>query len=70
MIDENNEAFKEHIAQADKCLNYAVTACEQNNYEEASVSYHQFLEKLNSLDLKPEEIKFLLTDCENILRKV
>lgn len=70
MIDENNELFKEYIAEADKYLNYAVTACEQDNYEEASSNYHQFLEKLNSLNLKPEEIKFLLTDCENILRKI
>ena len=70
MIDETDEQFKEYIAQADKCLNYALTACEQNNYEDASANYHQFLEKLNSLNLKPEEIKFLLTDCENILRKI
>ncbi|MBO7610911.1 MAG: transglycosylase SLT domain-containing protein [Elusimicrobia bacterium] len=70
MIDENDELFKEHIAEADKCLNFAVTACEQSNYDEANSNYHQFLEKLNSLNLKPEEIKYLLTDCENILRKI
>ncbi|MBR3627500.1 MAG: transglycosylase SLT domain-containing protein [Elusimicrobia bacterium] len=66
----NNNSLKENIIEADNFLNNAVTACGQNNYSDASVNYHKFLEKLNTLNLKPEEIEFLLTDCENILRKI
>ncbi|MBR4632006.1 MAG: transglycosylase SLT domain-containing protein [Elusimicrobia bacterium] len=69
-IDENHEMFKEYVCQADQCLNNALIACDQDNYIEAKENYHKFLGKLNSLDLKPEEIEFLLTDCENILRKI
>lgn len=65
-----NNLLKENIIEADNFLNNAITACGQNNYSDASVNYHKFLEKLNTLNLKPEEIEFLLTDCENILRKI
>ena len=69
---EQNEniSLKDNIMEADKCLTLALNACGQNNYDDANVNYHKFLEKLNSLELKPEEVEFLLTDCENILRKI
>jgi len=70
ILEEKAESLKDNIMEADHFLNYALNACEQNNYIEASDNYHKFLEKLNSLNLKPEEIEFLLTDCENILRKI
>ena len=65
-----NVSLKDNIMEADKCLTHALSACEQNNYDDANVNYHKFLEKLNSLELKPEEVELLLTDCENILRKI
>ena len=70
MVDEENEHFKEYVAEADKCLNYVLNACKQESYDDVSANYHKFLEKLNTLDLKPEEIRYLITDCENILRKI
>ncbi|MCR4662377.1 MAG: transglycosylase SLT domain-containing protein [Endomicrobiaceae bacterium] len=70
VVDEKTYSLKDNILEADQFLNYALTSCEQNNYIEADNNYHKFLEKLNSLKLKPEEIEFLLTDCENILRKI
>lgn len=70
VLDEKVESLKENIMEADQFLNSALSACGQNNYIDASESYHKFLEKLNSLNLKPEEVEFLLTDCENILRKI
>ncbi len=68
--EEQNLSLKDNIIEADKCLNLALTACEQNNYDDANINYHKFLEKLNLLELKPEEVELLLTDCENILRKI
>lgn len=65
-----NVSLKDNIMEADKCLTHALSACKQNNYDDANVNYHKFLEKLNSLELKPEEVELLLTDCENILRKI
>ncbi|MCR4662296.1 MAG: lytic transglycosylase domain-containing protein, partial [Endomicrobiaceae bacterium] len=70
VVDEKTASLKENILEADQFLNYAFNACEQSNYIEANDNYHKFLEKLNSLNLKPEETEFLLTDCENILRKI
>jgi membrane-bound lytic murein transglycosylase D len=70
VVDEKTASLKDNILEADQILNSAVVSCEQKNYIEANESYHKFLEKLNSLNLKPEEIEFLLTDCDNILRKI
>ena len=67
---KDNYSLKDNIMEADQFLNSALNFCEQSNYIEANENYHKFLEKLNSLNLKPEEIEFLLTDCENILRKI
>ena len=66
----SNISLKEDIIEADNYLNNVITACGQNNYSDVNLNYHKFLEKLNSLNLKPEEVEFLLTDCENILRKI
>jgi membrane-bound lytic murein transglycosylase D len=65
-----NTSLKENIIEADNYLNNVITACGQSNYSDVNLNYHKFLEKLNSLNLKPEEVEFLLTDYENILRKI
>ena len=70
IVEEKKDLLKENIIEADQILNSMFSACEQSNYMEANENYHKFLEKLNSLNLKPEEVEFLLTDCENILRKI
>lgn len=67
---KDNYSLKDNIMEADQFLNSALNFCEQSNYTEANENYHKFLAKLNSLNLKPEEVEFLLTDCENILRKI
>lgn len=67
---EELNLFKADIIKADEYLNKALSACGQSNYSDVTVNFHKFLEKLNSLNLKPEEVEVLLIDCENILRKI
>ena len=70
VIETKNNVSKDEIIEADEYLNNAIYSCSQNNYNDVGVNYHKFLEKLNSLDLKPGEIEYLLIDCENILKKI
>lgn len=66
----SNHKTKKIIMQASDELNGAISGCLEGNYENVEEKFHNFLKKLNSLDLMPEEIEFLLTDCENMMRKI
>ncbi len=68
--EEFDNPVKKNIMEAADNLNIALSGCIQSDYSNVSENYHKFLEKINSLNLKPEEIEFLLTDCENMLRKI
>lgn len=68
--EEFDNPVKRTIMEAADNLNIALSGCIQSDYSNVSENYHKFLEKINSLTLKPEEIEFLLTDCENMLRKI
>ena len=59
VIETKNNVSKDEIIEADEYLNNAIYSCSQNNYNDVGVNYHKFLEKLNSLDLKPGEIEYL-----------
>lgn len=61
---------KKIIMQASDELNGAISGCIEGDYENVEHRFHNFLDKINDLDLMPEEIEFLLTDCENMLRKI
>jgi membrane-bound lytic murein transglycosylase D len=68
--EEIDNSLKKTIMEATDNLNVAINGCIQSDYVNVSENYHKFLEKINSIKLKPEEIEFLLTDCENMLRKI
>lgn len=70
VVETKSNVSREDIIEADGYLTEALNSRTQSNYNDITVNYHKFLEKLNSLDLQPEEIEYLLTDCENILRKI
>lgn len=61
---------KQIIIEADEYLNKALLALEQNDNEEVLLNYHLFLDKINSADVDPSITKFLLTDCQNLIRKI
>ncbi len=66
----SNNKTKKIIMQANDELNNAVRGCAEGNYENVENNFHKFLSKINALNLMPEEIELLLTDCENMLRKI
>ncbi len=66
----SNNKTKKIIMDANDELTSAVNGCIHGEYENVDKNFHKFLEKINSLELSPEEIEFLLTDCENMLRKI
>lgn len=70
IVENKSHISIDEIIEADEYLNNAINSCNQSDYDDISSNYHKFLEKLNSLDLQPEEIEYLLTDCENILKKI
>ncbi len=70
IVEIKGHIAKKEIIEADEYLNKAINSCSQGVYNDIKINYHKFLEKLNSLDLTPEEIEYLLTDCENILKKI
>ncbi len=61
---------KQIIVEADEYLNKALFALEENDSEEAMLNYHLFLDKINSVDIDQSVTKFLLTDCQNLIRKI
>lgn len=61
---------KQLIMEADEYLNKALFALEKDDFEEAKLNYHLFLDKINSVDVDPSITKFLLTDCQNIITKI
>jgi len=70
VVETKSNISRDEIIEVDEYLNNAINSCSQSNYNDITLNYHKFLEKLNSLDLQPEEIEYLLTDCENILKKI
>lgn len=66
-IDFSN---RQMIIEADEYLTKAMLALEQDDSEEAKINYHLFLDKINSVDIDKSVTKFLLTDCQNIIRKI
>lgn len=61
---------KQIIVEADEYLNKALFALEQDDSEEAMLNYHLFLDKINSVDIDCAATRFLLTDCQNLIRKI
>ena len=68
--DDIDFSNRQMIIEAEEYLNNAVLALEQDDDEEATINYHLFLDKINSVNTDKNVIKFLIADCQNLIEKI